>query len=629
MIERMIQTDDREEALGILQKRTEERTDQTYDLPKKRRQYKEKDNDSLSPAEAGIAIPAFSSGASEDGRSTADGQTEELNYILPVIRKSNRLNLPAYEDRISGIMSDGDNEKPEKVKKTSQTIDNAADEEVPFLDQVFSGNEKKPPKETKKTGKKAGRRSMAADGIMNNLGMTLAENKDKVSAVMAELMKVRERLALVNKQLYIYDQESGCFEMCGRDDAAMRIRSMIPKELKNRISYSDYKQAYQLLRISEEIEKKDNFFSFNTHYVNCGNGVYDALHGTLVPHSHRYAFTNCLEANYDPDAGCPRWIAYLDCITCSDPELKRLWRCVIGYLLSNYNNAKVGILVYGASNTGKSVMCNLIERFFGSKKVSHVDISLFGKPELAAHTANKILNVVPDLNNTSLTDVGRLKSLLSHLDTQSLRLLYGNPVEVKSQTKMLFATNHELTFDVKKCSPNDIEAIFNRMLYIPYVNAPVPKSQMNRHLADQLWAERNGILTWAMTGLQDYLDCGENFPYAEKSEELKAHNAAQYCPEMGFVDRYIAEAEGEWISTRDLRNAYSAYCRANGVVSTGKLSILTYVEEHLGIRKIRGRVKDANDNEKNCWHFKNLRLLWVPEDAEEEESEAYDEEYDA
>ena len=552
--------------------------------------------------------------------------TADKEYI-----KQLEYNISAENSVLFDLSENSDRAVPATAKTEKVIEPDASDaaDTVHFLDEIYPGNGRKIEEQEKKTEKKVRKKkAQSADVVLNDLALTLVEREDKVSAIMAELMKTKEYLALVNKQLYIYDSECGCFEKCDRVEGSMRIRSLIPSELQNKLSYSNYTDAYKLLCISGEIQKKDDFFSFNTPYTNCSNGVYDALHDTFLSKSPKYGFTNCLLSRYDPEAKHMKWDKYLDYITLGNPELKRLWRVVLGYIFSNYNNAKVGILVYGAPHTGKSVLCNLIERFFGSTKVSHVDISMFSKPEFTAHTAGKALNIVPDLKNDKLSDVGYLKSLLSHLDTISARSLYNNPQEIKSQTKMLFATNHLLSFDITKSSANDIEAVFNRLLYLPFVNAPVTKSQENKHLADELWEERDGILTWALRGgLQEYIDIGENFPAAARSEEIKDRNVRQYCPEMTFCTEYLAEEKGEWVSTLSIRDAYASYCMENGIVRKKKLDILTYIDEHLCVQKERGRVIDASGNKSNCWHYKNLKLLWTSEDEEDdgEDEEDYSE----
>lgn len=564
-------------------------------------------------------------------RLPADSDDTKESMILPVFHRKNNC------DRENQVR---------ETKQSSMTAVDFAAEELPLVSKQSRGGSEaerhsvKKPKNSndavfddlfmKGSGfepKKQSKKKRAVQGAESTLADTLADSKEKISVLLAEFMKAKEHLALVNKQLYIYNRKTGYYEYCGKEEASMRMVGIVPKELHSRISTSDYSQAYSFLRISHELRKEDAFFKYNTPYVNCLNGVYDVENDEMIEKSHKFAFTNCVLANYDPDARCPKWLEYLNYITAGDEEMEELWRVVIGYLLSHYDNAKTGFLIYGIPHTGKSVLCNLIERFYGGKNVSHVDISMFNRPEFVAHTAGKALNVVPDLTNDSLKDVGRFKSLLSHLDKQAAKALYANPIEVESHTKMLFATNHYLSFAPKKASAEDIVAVFNRLMFLPFLNPPLRVGMENKHLADELWAERDGIFTWAMGGLRSYIESGENFPTAARSEELKTNNLARYCPEKAFVAQYIEMAdEDSWISTKELRSAYESYCTENGIVRNRKLDILTYVQSHLGVAKEKGRVKDADGEEHNWWHFKGMKLLWEPDEIDEEEDEADEDE---
>ena len=389
----------------------------------------------------------------------------------------------------------------------------------------------------------------------------------------------------------------------------MRLRTLLPPELQMKVSFTEYKQAYQLLKITEELKKSEDFFLSNTPLVNVLNGVYDANRNVLLRKSPQYGFKNCLQANFDPNAKCKVFHQYLDNITGGDAEMKHLWRVVFAYTWSHYNNAKSAVLIYGPPHTGKSVICNLIERFVGSDKVSHVDIALMHKGEYITTAATSVLNIVPDLKNDRLGDLGYFKSLVSHLDTITARRLYSNTQELRSQTKCIFATNHLLQFDVSSSSPDDLLAVFNRFLYLPILCPPIQKGAEDKHLVDKLWEERDGILTWALQGLQYYIDAGENFPVAAKSEEIKQRNMASYCPEMSFCNECLREKAGAFASSKKIREAYNEYCITHYVKSKKKLSVLSFIDEHLGYGKTKGRVKDENGADKNIWYYKDVELI--------------------
>lgn len=96
----------------------------------------------------------------------------------------------------------------------------------------------------------------------------------------------------------------------------------------------------------------------------------------------------------------------------------------MGYIFSHYNNAKKAFLLYGIPHTGKSVLCALLERIIGVDATCHIDLAMLSRQEYAATLNSKLLNVAPDLKNEALKDVGFFKSLVSHDDTISARLLY-------------------------------------------------------------------------------------------------------------------------------------------------------------------------------------------------------------
>jgi putative DNA primase/helicase len=283
---------------------------------------------------------------------------------------------------------------------------------------------------------------------------------------------------------------------------------------------------------------------------------------------------------------------YINHITDGDKELKRLLRVIMGYLFSHYNNGKKAFLIYGIPHTGKSVLCNVIERCWGKCYVSHVDLAMLSKPEFAASLNGSVLNISADLKNESLRDVGFFKSLVSHDDTIASRALYSNPQDIKCETKMIFSTNHLISFD-SSLSVYDIEAVFNRLIYVPYLNKPISDKNDNKHLSDEIYDERDAVFTWAIKGLKDYIENNENFPKAKSSEKLKLKNMAKYCPEKIFFEEAIKKEEGVYESSSDIRAAFEVFCQDCEV--RGKANIIAFLEEHEHLNKSKKRI-DENGN---------------------------------
>ena len=451
-------------------------------------------------------------------------------------------------------------------------------------DLLFVRNKTKDKKKRKKQKKKS---KFLADALSDNL----LDRDSKNSNLMASLAKASSDMILVGKELWIYNDNNGCFQRSSYQDVAMQLRSSLDEETQMKITSHEYKESYEQLLISDEIQHEDGFFE-NAPYVNCLNGVVDVMTGELLAHSSDYYFKHCIQANYMPGEKCKTFLAYVNTITGGDKELISLLRQIMGYIFSHYNNAKKAFLIYGIPHTGKSVLCNVIERIIGQEYVSHVDLSMLQRQEYAASLSGKLLNVAPDLKNDSLKDVGFFKSLVSHDDQISARALYGNPQNIKGEAKMLFSTNHLLTFD-GALDTYDIEAVFNRLIYFPYQNKPISDDTDNKHLSDDILRERDGIFTWAIKGLCEYVENNECFIHASLSESIKQKNMARYCPEKIFCKECLKRKTGVYESSSSIKDAFDQYCQDNDIRVKG--NIARYLEDNEGLKKSKKRI-DVNGN---------------------------------
>ena len=74
--------------------------------------------------------------------------------------------------------------------------------------------------------------------------------------------------------LYLYNADTGCYKESSQRDIAKESRSSLALEDQLKITSRQYKESYDQLMISGELESKDGFFE-NMPYVNCLNGVVD------------------------------------------------------------------------------------------------------------------------------------------------------------------------------------------------------------------------------------------------------------------------------------------------------------------------------------------------------------------
>ena len=465
-------------------------------------------------------------------------------------------------------------------------------------------------KQKKKQKKKRKKDKKKKQRVMGSLSDKLMDADERNGNLLAEMMKFSKNLIMVDGELWLYSNEDGCYHLSSYNQIARSMRSSLSYDDTLKLTSRDYKESFQQLLISEELVREGGFLR-NKPYVNCQNGVLDVFHRKLLEHSPEWMFRHCVQAQYIPGSKCPRFLDYVDYITAGDKELKRLLQVLMGYIWSSYCNGRVAILIYGVSGTGKSVLCRLVGRILGDKYLAHTDLSMLQKPEFVAALSGKMLNIAPDLKNEPLRDVGFFKSLVSHNDSIATRALYANPKTVQGgDTKMLFSSNHLLEFD-SALGDGDIEAVFNRIIFFPYQNSPVDRSQDNKHLSDELYEERDGIFSWAMEGLREYVKDGEVFPIAKASEELKKKNMAKYCPERIFYETCMKKEDEKYESVTAVKEAYESFCLEAGVSSSRKGKITDYLEEQKKIGKAKKRIDDdgfLSSGGNPIWVYENIRI---------------------
>ncbi len=174
----------------------------------------------------------------------------------------------------------------EKLGIDTSTLKHSWDQTLPASEELSFKKAKKH-KKKKRKGKK-GTKKMA-----KHVSEHLSERNERSGNLMAELMKKADEIMLVDKCLWVYNQNKGCYENCDINNISSKLRLLLEEKERLKVSSYEYKEAYNQLMISEELVSDIGFFA-NAPYVNCANGVVDVLNGKLLPHSHTYRFKHCL-----------------------------------------------------------------------------------------------------------------------------------------------------------------------------------------------------------------------------------------------------------------------------------------------------------------------------------------------
>ncbi len=214
-----------------------------------------------------------------------------------------------------------------------------------------------------------------------------------------------------------------------------------------------------------------------------------------------------LDANWAPGAACPLFDRFLNSACCGDKVLvERVWQ-VMGYILARDTSAKRIFVLSGPSNSGKSLLVNLLASFFvpQSRAVVTRSINELSRRFRRASLKDAALCLVPDMPNVPVAEpvVGVLKSL-SGGDIVDDDVKYQNGVQFTFQGNLLLTSNHELVL------AEDDPALQSRFLRLPFMHS-VPVSDQDRDLLQKLKCEVDAIATRALLSYRVLRDNGYVF----------------------------------------------------------------------------------------------------------------------
>ena len=284
------------------------------------------------------------------------------------------------------------------------------------------------------------------------------------------------------------------------------------------------------------------------------NGMLDLDTKELLPQDPKYLSTYQVQANADPSADCPRFKQF--CREALENERKIMvlqeWT---GYCLTNDVSHEKAAFLVGRPQGGKSRYVRVLEHLVGHDARSNVTlrdledqfhrVTLFGK-----------------LINTS-TETEFSKAFLSDYFQA---IVSGDSIQAAYKTKDVFSFQPfcKLTFSMNHLPrPRDYTgAFFRRLLIIRFTRQFVGEDQ-DKGLLGKLLAEIDGILNWALVGLDRLREQG-GFTYCEEMEYEMQEYRSDSVPVLSFAEErcVLQENGGKPIDSgkQELFADYKLFC---------------------------------------------------------------------
>lgn len=241
------------------------------------------------------------------------------------------------------------------------------------------------------------------------------------------------------------------------------------------------------------------------------NGVVELENGNFRPATSNDLLTKQAATNFlDGLSGveCKVWLEFLS-VTQPDPEIRSWLQRFAGYCLTGRIDEQILTIFYGGGANGKSVFVEALKGVLGSY-ATQAQFDTFcerrndGIRNDIARLDKIRLVVASEGSEGARLDESIVKQITGG-DEITARFLHREFFTFLPKFKIVLVTNH------KPIINGSDHGIWRRVVLVPW-SVTIPAEKCDKRLLDKLNMERQGILNWALKGLEEYLVHGLALP---------------------------------------------------------------------------------------------------------------------
>lgn len=366
----------------------------------------------------------------------------------------------------------------------------------------------------------------------------------------------------------IYTFSDGCYHEMSPSDMSWLIMSVFGESIMQSGSLSLVDSIIRALRLLQSRRTERDYVPDLIPFV---NGLLDVTTMQLLPSNPGLFITYCVQVPYEPLAQyCPLFEDFLHKVTGGEILLRARLLEIIGYLISQRNDAKKFFVFVGYGDSGKSVMIRLIESLISEDSLFSASMNDFGKQYTIGYMTNAHLSTFGDMKKTSISSgaIGIIKCITGG-DAIYGERKYQAPGRVRSTTKLLFSTNHELVTDYVD------RQFMNRCCIMPFM-IQIPPEEQDREFTGKLLNERAAIVNLAINAYREMLCRCEGKAIEFSGEALAAQLYKKYADSQqnsiseetiygDFARKCCVLEDSARTQTERLYLAYTQYCFELGV----------------------------------------------------------------
>lgn len=297
--------------------------------------------------------------------------------------------------------------------------------------------------------------------------------------------------------------------------------------------------------------------------IYCSGGVtlnigYD---GTVTPVEEDVFTLTRLPVRYNPDADCPvfrdKYLADL-----FFPEDIPALQEYIGYCLIPCTKAQKGMFIFGEGGEGKTTLGTVTKKLFGHAAVA-LGVHKLGERFELANTENKLVLIDDDMKTELLSETNIVKQLITAESQMTVEEKGKQRRETYLYSRIFAIGNRHIgsKFDHS-------EGFYRRQLVIDVRPKHRTEQEDDPFMSEKCCDELEGILVWALEGLQRLIRNNFRFTVSNRMEKRLEETRLENNNVLAFVkDDSAVNVTGmfcDYTLTSDLVKAYLIWCGDNG-----------------------------------------------------------------
>lgn len=390
------------------------------------------------------------------------------------------------------------------------------------------------------------------------------------------------------EELYRYDDEKGIYVEKGEQFVGALLEEHVPRFHTENL----HREVIHRLKAGNWYDRDDFGGDDRNPLVCVKNGVVDIETGTLEPHSPDLKFVRRVPVEYDPDASCDEFDAFLDDVVEKD-DAKTLVYELIGHAIHPGYPAAGFAMFYGDGANGKSTLLDWIQEFLGPGNVSNQPLQSLAEERFAtASLYGKMANIGADLPADELQSTGTLKTLSGDDgDYVSAEKKHLPTFEFKNEATLIFAANEP------PATPDETGAFWRRLLLLNFPNEftppgepgpdRVPRRDLFARIATE--EEKSGVLNRAIEAAQRLRATGE-FTQTIGRENRADQYKKLTDPVYAFCAECLDEEDGEYVTFERIKATWQSWRHENDAPNKESSILARELGSHLRFDRQQKRV---------------------------------------